>query len=108
MPPHGGDLTYTDTEIERAITYMVNRSGGQWTEPVSRTAPAAERTGEQIVQAQRVSVMLPAWVAGQRSAISPLGYRASSKDSTVSFARPSRGMAQCLHEVAWPTSLMRK
>ena len=54
MPPHGGNLTYTDTEIERAITYMVNQSGGHWTEPVSRTTPAAERTGEQIVQAQCV------------------------------------------------------
>ena len=54
MPPHGGDLTYSDTEIERAITYMVNQSGGHWTEPVSRTARAAERTGEQIVQAQCV------------------------------------------------------
>ncbi len=42
----------TDTEIERAITYMVNQSGGHWTEPVSRTTKAPERTGEQIVQAR--------------------------------------------------------
>jgi cytochrome c5 len=49
MPPHGGNLNLTDTEIERAITYMVNRSGGHWAEPVSRTTRATERTGEQIV-----------------------------------------------------------
>lgn len=52
MPSHGGNPSLTDTEIERAITYMVNQSGGHWTEPVSRTTPAAERSGEQIVRAQ--------------------------------------------------------
>ena len=52
MPPHGGNMNLTDTEIERAITYMVNQSGGNWVEPISRTAQAAERTGEQIVQAR--------------------------------------------------------
>lgn len=52
MPPHGGNPALTDTEIERAITYMVNRSGGHWREPVSRTARAPERSGEQIVQMQ--------------------------------------------------------
>ncbi len=51
MPSHGGNLNLTDIEIERAITYMVNQSGGHWTEPVSRT-PRAERSGEQVVQAQ--------------------------------------------------------
>lgn len=54
MPPHGGNTNLTDTEIERAITYMVNQSGGNWTEPVSRTARVPERTGEQIVQARCV------------------------------------------------------
>ena len=49
MPPHGGNPNLTDTEIERAITYMVNQSGGHWNEPVSRTNRAAARTGEQIV-----------------------------------------------------------
>jgi cytochrome c5 len=52
MPSHGGNPTLTDIEIERAITYMVNQSGGRWTEPVSRTTPAAERSGEQVVRAQ--------------------------------------------------------
>jgi cytochrome c5 len=49
MPPQGGNPNLTDTEIERAITYMDNQSGGHWTEPVSRTTRTAERTGEQIV-----------------------------------------------------------
>jgi cytochrome c5 len=44
----------TDTEIERAITYMVNRSGGNWSEPVSRIAKAPDRTGKEIVEAQCV------------------------------------------------------
>jgi cytochrome c5 len=49
MPPHGGNPNLTDTEIERAITYMVNQSGGHWAEPVSRTTRTTGRTGEQIV-----------------------------------------------------------
>jgi cytochrome c5 len=52
MPPHGGNPSLSDTEIERAITYMVNQSGGHWTEPISRTAMPAPRTDEQIYQAQ--------------------------------------------------------
>ena len=52
MPPHGGNPGLTDSEIERAITYMVNQSGGRWSEPVSDVTSAAERRGEQIVQAQ--------------------------------------------------------
>jgi cytochrome c5 len=54
MPPHGGALSLTDTEIKRAITYMVNHSGGSWVEPIDRTAPPVARTGQQIVQAQCV------------------------------------------------------
>jgi cytochrome c5 len=50
MPPHGGNPSLTDTEIKRAITYMVNQSGGHWAEPVSRTASTPDWTGEQIVQ----------------------------------------------------------
>lgn len=49
MPSHGGNPGLSDTEIERAITYMVNESGGHWSAPVSRTLPARERSGGQIV-----------------------------------------------------------
>jgi cytochrome c5 len=52
MPPHGGNPSLTDSEIERAITYMVNQSGGRWAEPLNRASPAAERSGEQVVNAQ--------------------------------------------------------
>jgi cytochrome c5 len=52
MPAHGGNPDFSDTEIARAITYMVNQSGGHWTEPVSRTTVAHERTGAEIVKAQ--------------------------------------------------------
>lgn len=52
MPPHGGNPGVSDIEIRRAITYMVNQSGGHWTEPIDRKAPAGDRTGEQIVAVQ--------------------------------------------------------
>jgi cytochrome c5 len=51
MPPHGGNPNLTDTEIERAITYMVNQSGGDWIEPVSKLASAVQRGGGEVVQA---------------------------------------------------------
>jgi cytochrome c5 len=52
MPAHGGDASLTDIEIERAITYMVNQSGGKWIEPSGGITPAVERRGEQVVQSQ--------------------------------------------------------
>lgn len=52
MPPHGGSLTLNDLELKRAITYMVNQSGGSWNEPVDRRHLPADRSGEQIVKAQ--------------------------------------------------------
>jgi len=54
MPAHGGNPKLTDTEIERAITYMVNQSGGHWTEPVSRVSKTPDRTGREIVETQCV------------------------------------------------------
>ena len=54
MPPHGGSLSLNDTELKRAITYMVNQSGGSWAEPIDRRHLPAERTGEQVVKTQCV------------------------------------------------------
>jgi cytochrome c5 len=54
MPAHGGNLKLGDLEIARAVAYMVNRSGGRWTEPASARDLAAERSGERIVKAQCV------------------------------------------------------
>jgi cytochrome c5 len=51
MPAHGGSSDLSDLEIQRAITYMVNQSGGHWIEPLERT-PAVARTSESIVQTQ--------------------------------------------------------
>lgn len=52
MPSHGGKLDLTDLEIGRAVTYMVNKSGGKWKEPASAKDMALERSGKQVVDAQ--------------------------------------------------------
>jgi cytochrome c5 len=52
MPAHGGNPGISDIEIERAITQMVNLSGGHWVEPLGGATPAVVRTGEQIVKMQ--------------------------------------------------------
>jgi len=54
MPPHGGSLSLNDIELKRAITYMVNQSGGSWVEPIDRRHLPAQRSGEQIVKMQCV------------------------------------------------------
>lgn len=51
MPARGGNPDLSDIEIERAIVYMADQSGGKWIEPISATAKPAERSGEQVVQA---------------------------------------------------------
>ena len=84
MPAHGGNANVTDFEIERAITYMVNKSGGHWAEPVSKTAKPPERSGKQIVEAQCVKCHLKgdggapkigdraAWIPRGTNGIDPL------------------------------------
>ena len=52
MPPHGGRLDLPDIEIRRAIAYMVNHSGGKWTEPIDRGSLAKPRSGADIVKMQ--------------------------------------------------------
>lgn len=52
MPAHGGSPALSDVEIQRAIVYMVNKSGGNWIEPVTAAKPAAGRSGQEVVQLQ--------------------------------------------------------
>jgi len=54
MPPHGGKMSLTNLELERAIAYMVNQSGGHWTEPIDRAHVPDTRSGESIVHTQCV------------------------------------------------------
>ncbi len=55
MPEHGGDPSLTELELGRAITYMVNQSGGDWVEPATPAALAQARPGETIVNARCAS-----------------------------------------------------
>lgn len=51
MPAHGGQAQLSDLEIARAITYMVNKSGGDWVAPASTDALATDKPGREIVEA---------------------------------------------------------
>jgi len=53
MPARGGAAGISDFELTRAIVHMANQSGGKLKEPAvpNGAAPAAERSGEQVVQA---------------------------------------------------------
>lgn len=52
MPAHGGNAGLSRFDLERAITYMVNQSGGKWTEPTNKEAIVHARTGGQLVKAK--------------------------------------------------------
>jgi len=50
MPAKGGNPDFENIEIERAVIFMVNKSGGTWKEPpVAVAAKGADRTGEEVV-----------------------------------------------------------
>jgi cytochrome c5 len=52
MPAHGGAAGVSDVELQRAIVYIVNRSGGNWIEPTDKAAAPVARTSEAIVRSQ--------------------------------------------------------
>ncbi len=52
MPPHGTNFNLSDIEVQRAITFMVNQSGGHWAEPISKSELPPERSGKEVVDAQ--------------------------------------------------------
>ena len=47
MPAKGGNSDLTDDEVKRAVAFMANKAGANWTAPAVAAAPAAtaERTG---------------------------------------------------------------
>jgi len=49
MPPHGGNTSLSRLEIQRAIVYMVNASGGNWVEPPDPRPAGPARSGAQVV-----------------------------------------------------------
>ena len=84
MPAHGGNAGVSDIEIERAITYMVNQSGGHWVEPLGGATPAVVRSGEAIVRGQCATCHesgrdgapkigdRPAWIPRLKRGLDPL------------------------------------
>ena len=50
MPAKGGNPDFESIEIERAIVFMANKSGGTWKEPpAAAAAKGTDRTGEEVV-----------------------------------------------------------
>ncbi|HUW38059.1 MAG TPA: c-type cytochrome [Rhodocyclaceae bacterium] len=93
MPAHGGNPNVSDYEIERAITYMVNQSGGHWAEPTDKASKIVPRSGQSIVKEQCVKCheegLNGAPRIGDRAAWIPRG--AHGMDALVSSAIHGHG-----------------
>lgn len=50
MLPHGGNTSLSRLEIQRAIVYMFNASGGNWVEPADPRPTGAAQSGALVVQ----------------------------------------------------------
>ncbi len=50
MPAKGGNPDFENIEVERAVIFMANKSGGTWKDPPAPVAAkGADRTGEEVV-----------------------------------------------------------
>ena len=54
MPAHGGSKDVSDDDLKFAITYMVNQSGGNWIEPITKGDVVPDRSGKDVVSIQCV------------------------------------------------------
>ena len=59
MPPRGGNPDLTDTEVARAVVYMANQAGAQFSEPAG-SAPAAAPGAPAAAKAAPASAAAPA------------------------------------------------
>jgi cytochrome c5 len=95
MPSRGGNPGVPDFEIERAITYMVNQSGGHWAQPINKATLPAVRSGAQVVHMQCAKSIRLAKEARPRSGTRPPGFRVSRKASMLRFALRFGSTAAC-------------
>ena len=95
MPAHGGNRGVSDIEIERAIVYMVNNSGGNWVEPMGGATLAACATARRSCRRNAPSATRPertarpGWVTARRG---PLAW---PRAWTGSSPRPFMAMGRC-------------
>ena len=101
MPAHGGSTGVSDFELQRAIVYMVNNSGGKWVEPaavrtstltseaiVQRQCAACHQTGKR--RARRRSATAPPGRCGWPRA-GPAGRLGRARTRTDALARRDAG-----------------
>ena len=100
MPAHGGNSGVSDIEIERAITYMVNRSGSSRSVVQRRRYCAAARRSSRT---NAPSATSPGRTARRRSATARRGFPAWRRVSTPWWPRPSTATVRCRPAADWRT-----
>jgi cytochrome c5 len=85
MPPKGGNPALSDYEVERAVVFMANKSGGNFKEPPPPAQPAA---------GQAEAAAAPAPAAPTAAAPAPAQGQAASAAPAQAQAQPAAPAAQ--------------
>ncbi|HYG54318.1 MAG TPA: c-type cytochrome [Burkholderiales bacterium] len=85
MPPRGGDASLTDQELERAIVFMANQSGGKFKEPPAPKQPAAPQ--------QQAAAPQPQAAAPQQQTAAP-----QQKAEAAQAAKPAAADGKAVYD----------
>ncbi|OZI20673.1 cytochrome c5 family protein [Bordetella genomosp. 9] len=90
MPPKGGNPSLSDYEVERAVVFMANKSGGNFKEPEAPAQPAGNQAQAGAAPAAAAAAPAQAQAAAQPAAPAP---QAQAQAQAPAAAAPAQQAA---------------
>ena len=107
MPPRGGDASLTDVELERAIAYMANQSGGKFKEPAVSKEAAKPAPVQQAQAAVIPPPPAPAKPGAEKPAAAGDGKAVYDKVCFACHAQSVAGSPRLGDKAAWAPRLQQ-